>query len=146
MHSSKVALYVPPATARSGSERMSAAVHSTEKTNDIGPAPRLASTSEEKPMRSAVSEKPASVTSQWEIVSADKTLNTALARWASIAGWQLVWELPVDYAVEARTVVPGTFEEAVGIVAKSMDSAEIPMKVIFYAGNRVLRIVPKGVE
>jgi hypothetical protein len=82
----------------------------------------------------------------WDIVPADKTLNTALARWAAQAGWQLVWELPVDYAVEARTSVPGTFEEAVGTVARSMDTAEIPMKAIFYAGNKVLRIVAKGVE
>lgn len=82
----------------------------------------------------------------WEIAPSDKTLNAALGRWARSAGWQLVWELPVDYAVEARTTVPGTFEEAVGLVAKSMDSAEVPMKAIFYAGNRVLRIVAKGAE
>ncbi|MFC7518880.1 toxin co-regulated pilus biosynthesis Q family protein [Herbaspirillum sp. GCM10030257] len=82
----------------------------------------------------------------WEIVPADKTLNAALARWAASAGWQLVWELPVDYAVDARTTVPGTFEEAVGVVTKSMGSAEIPLKAIFYAGNKVLRIVAKGAE
>ena len=82
----------------------------------------------------------------WEIVPADKTLNTALARWAATAGWQLLWELPVDYAVDARTSVPGTFEEAVGMVAESMETAEIPMKAIFYEGNRVLRIVAKGAE
>lgn len=86
------------------------------------------------------------VTPKWEIVPTDKTLNAALARWAALAGWQLVWELPVDYAVEARTTVPGTFEEAVAVVAKSMDTAEIPLKAIFYAGNKVLRIVAKGVE
>lgn len=82
----------------------------------------------------------------WEIIVSDKTLNGALARWASKAGWQLLWELPVDYAVEAKTTVHGSFEEAVGIVAKSMESAEIPMKVMFYQGNRVLRIMAKGAE
>jgi hypothetical protein len=82
----------------------------------------------------------------WEIVPTDKTLNAALARWAASAGWQLAWELPVDYAVEARTSVPGTFEEAVGMVAKSLEGAETPMKAIFYSGNKVLRIVAKGVE
>ena len=84
--------------------------------------------------------------SSWEIIPGDKTLNTSLARWAAAAGWQLVWELPVDYAVEARTMVPGTFEEAVEVVAKSMETAEIPMKAIFYKGNKVLRIVAKGSE
>lgn len=100
------------------------------------PAPAPASASTEVA-------KPAPV---WDIVPGDKTLNAALARWAAQAGWQLVWELPVDYAVEARTVVPGSFEEAVGTVARSMDSAEIPMKAIFYSGNKVLRIVAKGVQ
>ncbi|WP_230411602.1 toxin co-regulated pilus biosynthesis Q family protein [Collimonas humicola] len=82
----------------------------------------------------------------WEIVLADKTLNAAIARWTTAAGWQLSWELSVDYAVEARTAVPGSFEEAVETVAKSMEGAEIPMKAIFYKGNKVLRIVPKGVK
>ena len=82
----------------------------------------------------------------WEVTPADKTLNTALARWAALAGWQLVWELPVDYAVSVRTEIRGSFTEAVGMVAKSMDTAEIPMKAIFYEGNHVLRIVAKGTE
>lgn len=82
----------------------------------------------------------------WEIIVTDKTLNATMARWAALAGWQLLWELPVDYAVEARTRVHGTFEEAVGIVAASMESAEIPMKAVFYQGNRVLRIMSKGTE
>jgi hypothetical protein len=99
--------------------------------------------------------KPATVLAQgdtakakqsWEILPTDKTLSAALGRWAKSAGWQLVWELPVDYSVDARTTVPGTFEEAVGMVAKGMDTAEISMKAIFYAGNRVLRIVAKGTE
>lgn len=82
----------------------------------------------------------------WEIVVTDKTLNATLARWAASAGWQLLWELPVDYAVEARTHVRGTFEEAVSIVASSMETAEIPMKAVFYQGNKVLRIMAKGSE
>ena len=92
---------------------------------------------------------PAAVTtpaSSWEIVPSDKTLNTALARWAAAAGWQLVWELPVDYAVDVRTEIRGGFMEAVELVAKSMETAEVPMKAIFYEGNRVLRIVAKGTE
>lgn len=82
----------------------------------------------------------------WEIIVSDKTLNAALARWASKAGWQLLWELPVDYAVQAKTTVHGSFEDAVGTVAKSMEGAEIPMKAMFYEGNKVLRIMAKGAE
>ncbi|WP_245200044.1 toxin co-regulated pilus biosynthesis Q family protein [Herbaspirillum sp. LeCh32-8] len=88
----------------------------------------------------------ASATRDWEIIVSDKTLNATMARWAAAAGWQLLWELPVDYAVEARTRVTGTFEEAVSIVARSMERAEIPMKAVFYQGNKVLRIIAKGSE
>jgi hypothetical protein len=88
----------------------------------------------------------APVTSTWEVRTDDKTLNATLARWATAAGWQLVWELPVDYAVQVRSTIPGTLEEAVGMVAQSMDAANVPMKAIFYEGNKVLRIVAKGSE
>ncbi|MET3133300.1 hypothetical protein AAKU55_003590 [Oxalobacteraceae bacterium GrIS 1.11] len=83
---------------------------------------------------------------KWEIKPIDRTLNVALARWAASAGWQLLWEVPVDYAVEAETTIPGTFEQAVETVTKSMETAEIPLKAIFYKGNNVIRIVVKGAE
>ena len=79
----------------------------------------------------------------WEVVPSDKTLKAALTRWTAAANWQLVWELPVDYAVSVRTEIKGSFSEAVETVAKSMETAEMPMKAIFYEGNRVLRIVAK---
>ena len=77
----------------------------------------------------------------WDVTVADKTLKAALNRWATAAGWQLVWELPVDYAVSARTEIKGSFTEAVETIARSMATADTPMKAIFYEGNRVLRIV-----
>ena len=79
----------------------------------------------------------------WEVTPADRTLKAALARWAETAGWQLVWELPVDYAVSARTEIKGNFTAAVETVAASMATADMPMKAIFYDGNRVLRIVAR---
>lgn len=83
------------------------------------------------------------VAAAWELGPADRTLAAALSRWAATAGWQFVWELPTDYAVETRTTIHDTFDGAVRLVAESMGSAEIPMKAIFYAGNKVLRIVAK---
>jgi hypothetical protein len=101
---------------------------------------------EARPAPAAVSVEPPKVSRTWEITPSDKTLRSALGRWAASAGWQLVWELPVDYSVESLTAVPGTFEEAVGLVAKGMDSAEVPMKAILYSGNKILRIIAKGNE
>jgi Toxin co-regulated pilus biosynthesis protein Q len=82
----------------------------------------------------------------WELSTADKTLSSVVGRWSALAGWQLLWELPVDYAVEASTSITGTFEDAIETVANNMEKAEIPIKVIFYQGNKVLRIVAKGTD
>jgi hypothetical protein len=80
----------------------------------------------------------------WEIAPGDRTLNTTLSRWSANAGWQLVWDLEVDYPIETRAVLQGTFEEAVATVAQSLSGASVPVQATFYAGNRVLRIVAKG--
>jgi hypothetical protein len=90
----------------------------------------------------AAAPRPAAVPS-WDVTPADKTLKAALMRWAEAAGWQLVWELPVDYAVSARTEIKGRFTDAVEAIAASMATADTPMKAIFYDGNRVLRIVAR---
>lgn len=82
----------------------------------------------------------------WSIESTDKTINSTLSRWAATAGWQLLWELPVDYSIDAKTTIHGTFTQAVEAVAKSMGKTEYPMKVIFYSGNKVLRVVTREAQ
>ncbi|MES2742994.1 MAG: toxin co-regulated pilus biosynthesis Q family protein [Pseudomonadota bacterium] len=94
------------------------------------------------PTRLTIPAAPAAPVS-WEVRIADRTLSMTFARWANIAGWQLIWELPLDYVIDASTQIGGSFEEAVEAVANSMTSAETPMQVIFYKGNKVLRIVSK---
>lgn len=89
---------------------------------------------EEKPLR------------HWEIAFTDNTLKSAMTRWATEAGWHLLWELPVDYQIEASTSIPGSFEDAVEVVARSMQQSDSPMKAIFYKGNKVLRIVRRERE
>jgi hypothetical protein len=121
-----------------------AALSNTSKNTSAKDAIPSSKTSQQDSAKGSATEK--SSPQVWEISPTDKTLNAALARWTAIAGWQLSWELPVDYSVEVKTVVPGTFEEAVELVTKSMDTAEIPIKAIFYSGNKVLRIVQKGTK
>jgi type III secretion protein C len=79
----------------------------------------------------------------WEIKPTDHTLRNALNRWATEAGWQLSWELSVDFPLEAGISIPGTFEHAIETVSASMDEAALPAKMILYTGNKVLRVVPK---
>ena len=82
----------------------------------------------------------------WSTTPADKTLQNALARWAFVAGWQLFWELPQDYSVEAAASINGSFEDAITAVTNSLQQNDIPVSAIFFEGNRVLRIVAKGAQ
>lgn len=91
----------------------------------------------------AVSMNSAAPISSWEVTSADKTLKGVLARWAAAAGWQMVWTLPVDYEIEKRGTIQGSFENAVESMAHSLKDIEPPIKVIFYKANKVVRVIAK---
>lgn len=82
----------------------------------------------------------------WTLSPADKTLQSGLARWTAAEGWQLAWELSVDYPIATYTEIRGTFEEALEMVVKSMSRSEVPLKVFVYEGNKVVRVVAKGGE
>ncbi|MCW0054172.1 toxin co-regulated pilus biosynthesis Q family protein, partial [Burkholderia pseudomallei] len=80
----------------------------------------------------------------WRIELSDRTMRAALARWAHIAGWQLVWEAPGDFAIDAEASVDGTFDDALRSVVGALAHSNAPIQAILYRGNKVLRIVPKG--
>lgn len=98
------------------------------------------------PIAASLPSIPAQPSQSWEISRADKTLKSTITRWAETSGWQLSWELAADYAIEADTHLKGTFEEAIESVARSLETADVPVKAIFYKGNKVLRIVAKGTK
>ncbi|HEX3139488.1 MAG TPA: toxin co-regulated pilus biosynthesis Q family protein, partial [Rhizobacter sp.] len=83
---------------------------------------------------------------RWELSERDRTLKLVIERWAQNAGWRAFWELDVDYPIAATASINGSFEEAVSAVVGSMDHADVPLKAIFYRGNQVLRMVPRGME
>ncbi len=83
---------------------------------------------------------------RWDVKPSDKSLRGTLQRWSEAGGWQLSWELTVDFPVSAGASIGGSYEEAVVTIVKSMEKAETPLKAIFYKGNRVVRIVAKGNE
>lgn len=80
----------------------------------------------------------------WAVKLEDGTLSKTFARWARDAGWQLLWEMPVDFRIDANTRVEGEFEQAVTAVAESLAGAETPMQVVLYRGNHVIRVTSKG--
>ncbi len=108
--------------------------------------PALAASTEPAITEPAQAAASYAVPAPWHIELADRTLKAAMNRWALSAGWQLVWELPADYPLEARADFSGDFEDAVGALARSLEQSQAPMKAIFYRGNKVLRIVAKGAQ
>lgn len=83
---------------------------------------------------------------RWHLSESDKTLKAVIERWAQEAGWRTFWDLGVDYPIVATAAIGGSFEEAVSAVVRSMGHADVPPKAIFYRGNQVLRVVPRGIE
>lgn len=84
------------------------------------------------------------VSRTWRLEVADRTVKTALSRWAKEAGWQLVWEVPVDFAIDADATITGTFEDALHSVVRALDKSDTPIQAILYKGNKVLRVVAHG--
>jgi hypothetical protein len=80
----------------------------------------------------------------WQVTRADRSLKSLLTRWSETAGWQVSWELPVDYPLIGTKALAGEFQAAVEAVVSSMSAADFPFKVIFYKGNSVVRVVGKG--
>ncbi|MEC5215860.1 hypothetical protein RCH09_000794 [Actimicrobium sp. GrIS 1.19] len=111
----------------------------------VSPAQSFASLAEPAAQQASVPvTPPANPFRTWATAATDRTVQNTLARWAMAAGWQMVWELPQDFSVEAAASVDGSFEDAVTAVMQSLQSGETPVTAIFYDGNRVLRIVAKG--
>jgi hypothetical protein len=94
----------------------------------------------------AVVAAPAPVTplQAWHVTRDDRSLKSLLTKWSEIAGWQVSWELPVDYPLIGTKKYEAGFQEAVEAVVTSMTATEFPFKVIFYKGNSVVRVVGKG--
>jgi hypothetical protein len=86
----------------------------------------------------------AAMIATWHVDMADGTLKAVLGRWAQTAGWQLVWEPQSDFRIEASADLAGGFEDAAGALILSAERSSVPVRAIFYRGNKVLRIVAKG--
>lgn len=78
--------------------------------------------------------------SVWRIRNGDKMSET-LAAWGREAGWQGVfWEAP-DLVSEIDVAFPGGFEEAITKTIEALARHGVQLRVIFYGGNKVVRIV-----
>lgn len=76
----------------------------------------------------------------WELNSADKTVRIGLSRWATKAGWQLIWKANYDMPVEASVIIPGTFEFAVNEVCRASQYTGKQLIAEMHDKNKVIVI------
>lgn len=82
--------------------------------------------------------------SRWDVKASDVTLRQSLIRWAKEAGWQVSWEVKIDYPVQLEASFVGTFETAVENYMTSLSGSDYPLMGCLYEGNRVVRVVRYG--
>ncbi|KVN33038.1 pili assembly chaperone [Burkholderia stagnalis] len=80
----------------------------------------------------------------WDVRASDGTIRGVLSRWARTAGWQLVWDAPVDFSIDAQATLRGSFEDALQALVASLGRTSTPIQAILYQGNHVLRVVAQG--
>lgn len=76
----------------------------------------------------------------WQIKPSDLTIYATLRRWAKEAGWQVSWEVPVDYPATLTSNFRGSFEDATESVLTAYKNTEFPLQGCFYQANQVLRV------
>lgn len=81
---------------------------------------------------------------EWQMRLSDGSVRSALARWASETGWQFIWDVPTDFQVDATATIHGTLAEALRQVTNALAGSQVPIQVVLYQRNHVMRVVPKG--
>ncbi|WP_404666891.1 TcpQ domain-containing protein [Roseateles asaccharophilus] len=82
------------------------------------------------------------------VLSPEHTLRENLRRWASAAGWNLVWnavsgDSVIDYPVDAKVEFSGELLGGNGAMAKviiAYSDADFPLEIEFFRGNRVVEV------
>lgn len=79
---------------------------------------------------------------EWQLRLEDKTLQTAVKRWADDAYWKLIWDTPVDYPIEEASHPYKSINEALKWTLEDAFQKGISLQATFYTQNRILRIHP----
>ena len=80
------------------------------------------------------------VDSRWALRVEDSSVFAALKRWSGTAGWQISWEIPVDFPIEIEDGSDGSYEHAVRRVLTALRVSDYPPHPCFHE-NRVVRVV-----
>lgn len=137
----------PPISAESLAASSAAAAGATpvmvKASAPANPAPAAVTVSAVPPAPAAPEARPVKSFPLWEIQARDLSVYSAFRRWARSSGWQISWEIPVDYPATVLHQSSGTFEDAVDSVLAAYAKADYPPKGCFHTNQTppVLRVV-----
>lgn len=101
-------------------------------------AERIAQREASVPVSASV---PAPAQSGWQVTPADQNVRMLLTRWASAAGWSLVWSAERDIPLVGSDQFPGDFKSAVREVLRATDMSDAAVQPCFHT-NAVVRVIP----
>lgn len=89
----------------------------------------------------------ADVAGKFRLAMADRNLRQFFARIAADQSprWELVWDVPLEYAIGGEDSFTGSFKDAVRYFASGTEMTELAVQPCFYR-NRVLRIIRKTLK
>ncbi|MGM7284702.1 toxin co-regulated pilus biosynthesis Q family protein [Pseudomonas guariconensis] len=128
-----------PAVAPAKPVVKAAAVAAPSSKSTSGPSKPLVASTPAAPIVA-----PAKPEEVWTLAPTDVTLRRVLAKWADRAGWQLVWDAPVDVPLAVNATLKGDFRTVVKKLFLSLSAADVNLTGYLYAGNRVLRVAESG--
>ncbi|EKN6179119.1 hypothetical protein DVQ78_21365, partial [Yersinia enterocolitica] len=82
-----------------------------------------------------------SASTQWKAI-AGESLQILTTRWSESAGYQIVWDVPYDYQIEAGFQLQGDFPQAITQLFDAFINSDRPMKVDIYKQQRLIHIAP----
>ena len=74
------------------------------------------------------------------VVASGQTLREVLSAWCDKEGWDLAWNTPREYPIEASAVFRGRFVDVASALVRNFERATPIPYAKFYKGNRVLVI------
>ncbi|WP_239043161.1 TcpQ domain-containing protein [Citrobacter freundii] len=78
--------------------------------------------------------------SNYWIANRGESLQDLTVRWAELAGYQVVWDIPYDYHIDASFVLNGGFIDVIKKLYNEFGNSERPMKIDIYKQQKLIHV------
>ncbi|EHJ2437152.1 TPA: TcpQ domain-containing protein [Salmonella enterica subsp. enterica serovar Bahrenfeld] len=78
--------------------------------------------------------------SNYWIANRGESLQALTVRWAELAGYQVVWDIPYDYQIDASFVLNGSFIDVIKKLYNEFSNSDRPMKIDIYKQQKLIHV------